>query len=94
MVTYLIALGLFGYYIWAEERGNFWLKIHYGVVLFTAILSMLSYKIYDFYNMQYEIRETFVEFAGFLIFTELIQRLRLKPTFATPPKIWEDRGEI
>jgi len=38
------------------------------------LISMLSHSIYSFYNMQYEIRESFIELAGLFIFIQLIKK--------------------
>lgn len=73
MITHLVALLLFGYFIWSRER-NIWLEIHFGFIVVATLLSMWCYKIYDFFNMQYEIRESIVVLSAFLIFMELIQK--------------------
>jgi hypothetical protein len=73
MVTYLLALALFGYFLWVK-RGNFWLKVHFITILIATVISILSSDIYSFFNMQYEIRESFIELAGVLIFVELIEK--------------------
>jgi hypothetical protein len=71
MVAHFIALGLFGVYIYIGGS-NIWLKLHYIVVVIATILAISSYKIFSFFNMQYEIRESFVVLASLLIFIELI----------------------
>lgn len=73
MVTHLSGLLLFGLYLWLKG-GDRWLKIHFLVIIMATALSMASYKIYSFFNMQYEIREMFVVLAVLFIFIELIQR--------------------
>lgn len=73
MATHLSGILLFGLYLWLNG-GDHWLKIHYLVIIIATALSMVSYKIYSFFNMQYEIREMFVVLAVLFIFIELIQR--------------------
>jgi hypothetical protein len=70
MITYLLALALFGYFL-IVQKSDIWLKIHFSIIIFATLISIACYKIYSFYNMQYEIRESFIELAGLLIFVEL-----------------------
>ena len=71
MLAHLSALLLFGIYLFMT-RSSIWLKLHYAFIVLSTCISMLSYEIYRFENMQYEIRETFVVLAVLLIFMELI----------------------
>ena len=71
MLAHLSALLLFGIYLFMT-RSSIWLKLHYAFIVLATCISMLSYEIYRFENMQYEIRETFVVLAVLLIFMELI----------------------
>jgi len=73
MVTYFISLIIFAYYLW-QYPSTLWLKLHYGFILVATMLSMWSYEVYRFKNMQYEIRESFVVWAALLIFMELIKK--------------------
>ncbi len=73
MITYILALALFGYFL-KTQKNDIWLKIHFITILVATTISISSYKIYSFFNMQYEIRESFIELAGLLIFIELIRK--------------------
>jgi hypothetical protein len=75
MVTLLSGLGLFGYYL-LQYPSTPLLKVHFLFVLFSTALFMAEYQIFDFFNMQYEIREMFVVLASALIFMELIEKQR------------------
>ncbi len=71
MITLFIALALFSLILKKTDR---LVKIHFFIVVATMLISMLSHSIYSFYNMQYEIRESFIELAGLFIFIQLIQK--------------------
>ncbi len=73
MATHIVALMVFAYYLW-RYPSTLWLKLHYGFIVVATMLSMWSYEVYRFKNMQYEIRESFVVLAGLLIFIELIKK--------------------
>ncbi len=73
MITLFLALALFGVFLILKGRGKL-VKIHYLIVVATTFISMLSHDIYSFYNMQYEIRESFIELAGLFIFIQLIHK--------------------
>jgi len=73
MVTHFLALALFGFYIY-KSNSTIWLKLHFSTIVVATIISISCYHIYSFFNMQYEIRESFVELAGLLIFVELIEK--------------------
>jgi len=73
MFTQLLALGLFGYVLWKEEY-SFKLLLHYLLVVNTTIIFMLYHDVFDFLNMQYEIREMFVTLAVLFIFIDFIQK--------------------
>ncbi len=73
MVTLLAGLGLFGYFLFSEQSTKL-LKIHFSFVALSVGINMLHYEIFDFFNMQYEIREMFVVLASLLIFMELIYK--------------------
>ncbi len=73
MITYFLALALFGYFL-KVKTSDIWLKIHFLTILIATAISISSYYIYSFFNMQYEIRESFIELAGLLIFIELIRK--------------------
>jgi len=77
MLSHLLALLLFAYFIWSSEK-DFWLSAHFVAIVVATILSMLSCEIYSFHNMQYEIREAFVVLSALLIFVELIQKEKVK----------------
>jgi len=51
MITYFMALFLFGYFI-IVNRSSLNLKLHFLVIILGAIISILSSNIYDFFNMQ------------------------------------------
>lgn len=50
--------------------------IHFVFVSLNIAICMLSYKIFSFYNLQYEIRETFVVFATFIYFLHGLKLLK------------------
>ncbi|MCH9741559.1 MAG: hypothetical protein K0U38_12080 [Epsilonproteobacteria bacterium] len=77
MLTHITALLLFGYFLWSNVN-NFWLTVHYIVIIVSTVISMLHYSVYDFFNMQYEIREMFVVLAALLIFIELVTKEKTK----------------
>ncbi len=60
MITHLFAMLLFGYFI-LKKSTDIKTKIHFIFIVVTTIISILSHNIYSFYNMQYEIREAFIE---------------------------------
>ena len=73
MATLLVALVLFGLFLWIKQS-SIMLKIHFAFVLLSTLIFMKHYEIFGFFNMQYEIREMFVVLAALLIFIELIQK--------------------
>jgi hypothetical protein len=75
MVSLLSGLLLFGFYLFVYPSTRL-LKMHFIFVLGAMAVFMLDYKIFDFFNMQYEIREMFVVLASALIFMELIEKQR------------------
>ncbi len=75
MIALLSALVLFGYYLYVQSASRY-VKLHYFTVLSTTGIAMLHHDIFDFFNMQYEIREMFVMLAVLLLFREAIQRYR------------------
>ncbi len=78
MITFFIALILFGYYLWSQPS-IFWIKLHFAFILIATTLSLWSHEVYRFKNMQYEIRESFVVLASLLIFIELISKEKKIP---------------
>ncbi|MEA2111221.1 MAG: hypothetical protein U9P71_04140 [Campylobacterota bacterium] len=76
MVTLLAAVAMFGAFLFTQECTKF-LKIHFGFILLSIGVNMLHYEIFNFFNMQYEIREMFVVLAAMLVFMELIHKQRL-----------------
>jgi len=76
MLTYFVALFLFGYFLIVTDN-SLELKLHFLIVLLATLISILSYRVYSFFNMQYEIREAFIEIGVVLLFIEFIhKRLR------------------
>jgi hypothetical protein len=73
MITFFIALMLFGYYMWSYPS-TLWLKLHFAFILVATTLSLWSHEVYRFKNMQYEIRESFVVLASLLLFIELVNK--------------------
>jgi len=73
MVTHFFGVTVFGFYLF-KSKSTIWLKLHFATIVIATIISISCYHIYSFLNMQYEIRESFVELAGLLIFVELIQK--------------------
>ncbi len=73
MITLFLALALFGLFLILKKTDRL-VKIHFFIVVITMLISMLSHSIYSFYNMQYEIRESFIELASLFIFIQLIQK--------------------
>ncbi|SFV65086.1 hypothetical protein MNB_SV-12-1638 [hydrothermal vent metagenome] len=72
-LTHIVALMLFGYFL-VTKRSDRWLRIHFIFIVFATIVSAYHYKAYSFFNMQYEIRESFVVLSALLIFIELIKK--------------------
>jgi len=77
MFTQLLALALFGFVLWKEEYSPR-LFVHYLLVVNTTIIFMLYHDVFDFLNMQYEIREMFVTLAVLFIFIDFIQKEKVK----------------
>ncbi len=77
MVTHFFALTVFGFYL-SKAKSTIWLKLHFATIVIATAISIFCYHIYSFLNMQYEIRESFIELAGLLIFIELIQKEKSK----------------
>ncbi len=77
MVTLLGALALFGYFLYSKQSSSL-LKIHFIFILGASVLFMVHYEVFDFFNMQYEIREMFIVLASLLIYIELIQKYHVK----------------
>ncbi|HHD81156.1 MAG TPA: hypothetical protein ENK99_06175 [Campylobacterales bacterium] len=76
MVTHFFALTVFGFYLF-KSKSTIWLKLHFTTIVIATAISISCYHIYSFLNMQYEIRESFAELAGLLIFVELIEQLKI-----------------
>jgi len=77
MLTHLVALAFFAYVLWKEKHYSD-LLFHYLVVLTTTVLFMFYHKIFQFKNMQYEIREMFVVLAVLFIFIDFIQKEKIE----------------
>ena len=73
MVTQWIGLILFLYVLW-REKGDLWLKLHYVTVVGATLILMFYHDIFEFKNMQYEIREMFVTLAFLFIYVRFIRR--------------------
>ena len=73
MTAQLIALAFFAYVL-SKNSSSLLLKIHYFIILITTILFMSYFRVFDFFNMQYEIREMFVTLAVLLMFIEFIKK--------------------
>ncbi len=72
-ITLWVGLLLFGYFIYSNSNSKL-LKIHFGFVVLSSCIFMINYKIFGFFNMQYEIREMFVMLASLFIFVELVRK--------------------
>jgi hypothetical protein len=73
MLTQLFALVFFGYVLWKEQSSKA-LWLHYGLVVGSTLIFMFYHDVFQFENMQYEIREMFVMLAFFLMFIDFIQK--------------------
>ncbi len=73
MSAHILALAFFAY-VMLKSKSTGLLKIHYFTVVMTTIIFMCQYQIFNFLNMQYEIREMFVTLAALLIFIAFIQK--------------------
>jgi hypothetical protein len=71
MLTLVCALALFAFLLFKEESSKM-LKLHFAFVVFSVLFCMVHYGVFEFFNMQYEIREMFVVLASLMIFHELI----------------------
>jgi len=78
-MTLFTGVALFGILLIKEFKNlSKALKLHYLFILITMSVYMLNYKIFGFFNMQYEIREMFVVLASFYFFMTLTERLAQK----------------
>ena len=79
MSTQLVALAFFGYVLWRKE---YCLKlfIHYLFIVSTTFLFMFYHDVFQFENMQYEIREMFVMLAFLVMFIDFIQKEEINKT--------------
>ena len=83
MATLLTALVLFLLVVSLRRKWSRWLLIHFCWVLGVTGLMMYSYKAFDFFNMQYEIREVFVVLATLVFMRQLIGKVMLEPARIT-----------
>lgn len=79
MVTLIIGMILFIVTVIITKEIDKKILIHFCIVTFCMVLFMFSYKIFNFFNAQYEIRETFVVLATFIYFTHLLMLFTIKP---------------
>lgn len=70
LLTFLTGLAVFGIGVSILKAWDKTLAIHYLIILASTALFMSSYKIFGFFNSQYEIREMFVVLAsiGYVIY--------------------------
>jgi len=73
MTAHIFALAFFAYVAF-KNKSTLVLKIHYLTILITTGIFMSQYQVFDFFNMQYEMREMFVTLAVLLMFIEFIQK--------------------
>jgi len=73
MFSLFSALTLFAYFLWREPSDRY-LNLHFAFILLATLLSLWSYEVYMFKNMQYEIREAFVVLSALFIFMELVEK--------------------
>ena len=73
MLTHITALLLFWYFIIANKSTG-WVKLHFLFVFLATVFSVYHSGVYSFFNMQYEIRESFVVLAVLLIFMEIVNK--------------------
>ena len=73
MIAHLTALAFFLYAL-IKIKSPLLLKIHYSFIVIVTLLFMSLYQVFDFFNMQYEIREMFVTVAVLLMFIEFVQK--------------------
>ena len=75
-MTLFAGVALFGILLLKEFKSlSIALKLHYLFILIAMSVYMLNYKIFGFFNMQYEIREMFVVLASLYFFMTLTERL-------------------
>ena len=75
MFAHLTALVFFLYTL-IKIPSSILLKIHYSLVVLVTILFMINYKVFGFFNMQYEIREMFVTLGVLLMFMTFVTRMK------------------
>jgi len=77
MGTQLVAVALTGLYILLRRHevsgAN---KLSWLLIVLTVVVFMASYRVFGFFNMQYEIREMFVDLAALYYFIQLTQAAR------------------
>jgi len=74
-VTLILGVILFIITLSLKKLWNKYIFIHFIYVLISIFVFMSCYKIFSFYNMQYEIREMFVIFATLIYFIELSKKI-------------------
>ena len=72
-IAHLLSLAFFAYVMYVNGS-SILLKIHYTFIVITTFVFMSNYKVFDFFNIQYEIREMFVTLAVLLIFIEFVEK--------------------
>lgn len=70
--TITLISGMILFAIYAFKKSDRSIFIHFAFILLSIIIFMFSYKVFNFFNMQYEIRETFVVLATFIYFLYLL----------------------
>jgi len=74
-ITLVLGVILFIITLSLKKLWDKYIFIHFSYVLISIFIFMACYKIFSFYNMQYEIREMFVIFATLIYFIELIKKI-------------------
>lgn len=74
-ITLVLGVILFIITLSLKKLWDKYIFIHFSYVLISIFIFMACYKIFSFYNMQYEIREMFVIFATLIYFIELSKKI-------------------
>ncbi len=76
-ITLLAGIILFIFVLSVKKLWDKYLFIHLTFIIFSMCIFMYSHSIFSFFNMQYEIRETFVIFATLIYFIDFLKKIRL-----------------
>lgn len=76
MGTLLVGVFSYGLIVTILKLWDLKTALHFGLIALTIPLFMVSYKVFGFFNMQYEIREMFVVFGTFCYLHSLLNKIK------------------